>query len=169
MIYDIWCTIYIYIYIWYDISYIYDIWWYILIYHDISGNFVIKNKKHHFIAKARNYGIFVVKIYDYALLDSFWGSAGFIDSPTSYATLRRNLRSLFFKRGSTSAARNSAFNILYPFGIHFLNRLDMGIQQATSKIYPIYKKLSKSQLRHPFLGYFSLFHFWAREPNLHSK
>ena len=26
-------------------------------------------------------------IYDYVLLDRFWGSAGFLDSPTSYATL----------------------------------------------------------------------------------
>ena len=37
--------------------------------------------------KTRNYDIFVVKIYDYALIDSFSGSAGLIDSPTSYATL----------------------------------------------------------------------------------
>ena len=34
-----------------------------------------------------NYGIFVAKIYDYALIDSFWGSAGLTDSPTSYAKL----------------------------------------------------------------------------------
>ena len=40
-----------------------------------------------FVAKARNYAIFVAKIYDYALIDSFWESAGFLDSPTSYATL----------------------------------------------------------------------------------
>ena len=66
-------------------------------YHDKSWHFVIKIKniillqKHAMTAflsqKARNYGIFVTKIYDYALFDSFWGSAGFIDSPTSYATL----------------------------------------------------------------------------------
>ena len=31
--------------------------------------------------------IFVAKIYDYALIDSFWGFPMFIDSPTSYATL----------------------------------------------------------------------------------
>ena len=35
----------------------------------------------------RNYDIFVAKIYDYALIDSFWGFPGFIDSLTSYATL----------------------------------------------------------------------------------
>ena len=40
-----------------------------------------------FVAKTRSYGIFVVKIYGYALIDSFWGTAGFLDSPTSYATL----------------------------------------------------------------------------------
>ena len=36
--------------------------------------------------KTRNYDIFVVKIYDYALIDSFWGFPGLIDSLTSYAT-----------------------------------------------------------------------------------
>ena len=35
----------------------------------------------------RNYDIFVAKIYDYALIDSFWVFPGLIDSPTSYATL----------------------------------------------------------------------------------
>ena len=35
----------------------------------------------------RNYDIFVAKIHDYALIDSFWGFPGFIDSLTSYATL----------------------------------------------------------------------------------
>ena len=35
------------------------------------------------------------KNYDHALFDSFWGSAGFIDSPTTYATLG------FRKFGST--------------------------------------------------------------------
>ena len=34
-----------------------------------------------------NYDIFVAKIYDYALIDSFEGFPRFIDSPTSYATL----------------------------------------------------------------------------------
>ena len=60
------------------------------IYHDSSWHimtFCHKNKKFHFVTKACNYGIFVQKIYDYALFDSFWGSAGFIDSPTIYATL----------------------------------------------------------------------------------
>ena len=35
----------------------------------------------------RSYDIFVAKIYDYVLIDSFWGFPGFIDSLTSYATL----------------------------------------------------------------------------------
>ena len=39
------------------------------------------------VAKTHNYNIFVVEIYDYVLIDSFWGSAGFLDSPTSYANL----------------------------------------------------------------------------------
>ena len=34
-----------------------------------------------------NYDIIVAKIYDYALIDSFLGSAGLIDSPTSSDTL----------------------------------------------------------------------------------
>ena len=37
------------------------------------------NKTPIFVAKTRNYNIFVAKIYDYAL----------IDSPTSYATLAK--------------------------------------------------------------------------------
>ena len=41
----------------------------------------------YFVAKTRNYDIFVAKIYDYTLIDSFWGFPGFIDSLTSYATL----------------------------------------------------------------------------------
>ena len=40
-----------------------------------------------FVAKTRNYDIFVAKIYDYVLINSFWGYPRFIDSPTSYATL----------------------------------------------------------------------------------
>ena len=43
------------------------------------------NKTPIFVAKTRNYDIFVVKIYDYALIDSFGGFPGFIDSLTSYA------------------------------------------------------------------------------------
>ena len=35
----------------------------------------------------RKYDIFVAKIYDCALIDSFWGFPRLIDSPTSYATL----------------------------------------------------------------------------------
>ena len=65
----------------------YDISWCIMIYNDISWNFAIKIKNIIFVAKTRNYGIFVVKIYDYALIDSFWGSVGFIDNAASCAAL----------------------------------------------------------------------------------
>ena len=54
---------------------------------DRTEKLSIEQKTPIFVAKTRNYDIFVAKIYDYALIDSFWGSAGFIDSPTSYATL----------------------------------------------------------------------------------
>ena len=49
------------------------------------------NKTPIFVAKTRNYDIFVAKIYDYALIDSFGGFPGFIDSLTSYATLVESL------------------------------------------------------------------------------
>ena len=48
------------------------------------------NKNLILVAKTRNYDIFVAKIYDYALIDSFWGFPGFIDSLTSYATLAQH-------------------------------------------------------------------------------
>ena len=67
-----------------------DIWWHILTNHDISWQimtFCHKNKKLHFVAETRGYGIFVARIYYNVLIDSFWGCAGFIDSPTSSATL----------------------------------------------------------------------------------
>ena len=48
-------------------------------YHDI----VIKIKNIIFVAKTGNYDIFVAKICDYKLIDSFRGSAGIIYSPTS--------------------------------------------------------------------------------------
>ena len=44
------------------------------------------------MSQKRNYDIFVAKIYDYALIDSFWGFPGFIDSPTSYTTLVQSLK-----------------------------------------------------------------------------
>ena len=47
----------------------------------------MKIKNIIFVAKTRTYGIFVGKIYDYALIDSFSGSAGFLESPTSYVNL----------------------------------------------------------------------------------
>ena len=40
-----------------------------------------------FVAKTRNYDIFVAKIYDYVLINSFGGFPGIIDSLTSYASL----------------------------------------------------------------------------------
>ena len=61
--------------------------WLSMLYHDISGHFVIEIKNIIFVAKMRNYDIFVAKIYDYTHIDSFWGSAGLIDSPTSSATM----------------------------------------------------------------------------------
>ena len=56
----------------------------------LNKNLVFVAKTHNydiFVAKTRNYDIFVAKIYDYALIDSFWGFPGFIDSLKSYATL----------------------------------------------------------------------------------
>ena len=54
------------------------------------------NKKPIFVAKTRNYDIFVAKIYDYLLIDSFWGFPGFIDSPASYATLVLSVAHFYF-------------------------------------------------------------------------
>ena len=84
----------------YRTSWYHDKLWHIMKYHNIfvimtyhemswqNMTFCHKNKiKTFFVAKTHNYDIFVAKIYDYALIDSFWGSAGLIDSPTSYATL----------------------------------------------------------------------------------
>ena len=78
----------------------YDKLWHIMKYHNIfvimtyhemswqNMTFCHKNKiKTFFVAKTRNYDIFVAKIYDYLLIDSYWGFPGLIDSPTSYATL----------------------------------------------------------------------------------
>ena len=63
--------------------------WRIMTHHDISyiWHFCHTNKKIIFVGKTRNYGIFVAKIYDYALINSFWGSAGFLDSAAIYAAL----------------------------------------------------------------------------------
>ena len=47
-----------------------------------------------FVAKTRNYDIFVAKIYDYALINSFGGFPGIIDSITSYASLSLDRRAL---------------------------------------------------------------------------
>ena len=51
--------------------------------------------------KDPKHSCFVTKIYDYALIDCFWWSAGFIDSAASYATLdstEKTAHKLFFKR-----------------------------------------------------------------------
>ena len=50
------------------------IWWV-----NISWHLVKEMKNIIYVAKTRN--------YDYVLIDRFWGSAGFLDSPTSYVTL----------------------------------------------------------------------------------
>ena len=55
--------------------------------HDKTWHFVIKIKKTFFVAKTHNYDKFVAKIYAYVLIESFSGSPGLIDSPTSNATL----------------------------------------------------------------------------------
>ena len=55
-----------------------------------------------FVPKTRNYNIFVAKIYDYALIDSFRGFRRFIDSPTSYATL---VGKRMYRRGRISNRR----------------------------------------------------------------
>ena len=47
----------------------------------------LKDKTPILVAKTRIYDIFVAKIYDYALIDSFWVFPRFFDSPTSYVTL----------------------------------------------------------------------------------
>ena len=60
--------------------------WHIMIYHNI-WHFCHTNQKIIFVAKTGNYGVFVSKIYDYVLINSFWGSAGFLDSAASYAGL----------------------------------------------------------------------------------
>ena len=52
------------------------------------GIFVAKIGKYGiFVAKIGKYGIFVAKIYKYALIDSFQGSAGSLDSAASCAAL----------------------------------------------------------------------------------
>ena len=61
-----------------------NIAWQIMTYHNILS---WKWKISFFVAKTGSYDIFVAKIYDYMLIKSFWGSAGFLDSLTSYATL----------------------------------------------------------------------------------
>ena len=55
-------------------------------YHDISWHFCHTINKIILVAKARNYGIFVAKFYDYSVIDSFWWPAGFSDSAASSAT-----------------------------------------------------------------------------------
>ena len=46
--------------------------------------------KTSFVEIMCNYNIFVAKIYDYALIDSFWGSAGSLNSLTSYAIQKQD-------------------------------------------------------------------------------
>ena len=43
--------------------------------------------KTSFLSRYAQLRHFVAKIYDFALIKSFWGFSGLIDSPTSYATL----------------------------------------------------------------------------------
>ena len=82
----------------------YDKLWHIMTYHDTSWyimTFLLNESWHIMTFRHKNKTIiFVVTIYDYALIDSFWGSAGFIDSPTSYATL--TCRKLYWLRNKVS-------------------------------------------------------------------
>lgn len=57
--------------------------WHIMMYHDISWHFCHTIKKIICVAKARTYGIFVAKFYDYSLIDSSLWSADFSDSAAS--------------------------------------------------------------------------------------
>ena len=62
--------------------------WDIMTYHDTSTYyiFVIQIKK-SFFCKKEQLRHFVTKIYNYALIFSFLGSAGFLDSASNYAAL----------------------------------------------------------------------------------
>ena len=60
-------------------------------YHDISWHFCHTINKIILVAKARNYGIFVAKFYDYSVIDSFWWSADFSDSACLIAVLQNLL------------------------------------------------------------------------------
>ena len=53
-----------------------------------KGNFI--NYRRHSSLHWSGTSVIMAKIYDYALIDSFWGSSGFIDSPTGFATLSIN-------------------------------------------------------------------------------
>ena len=136
-----------------------DISWQIMTCHDITGYILIhvdkswhimtfchKHKKHHFVAKARIYCIFVAKTYDYRFFDSFWGSAGFIDSPTSYAILvdnspkfynseviqARNGQKLGWAPKKTQSLETSRLNLFRTFETIWKNQI-VWSQQSSKK------------------------------------
>ena len=61
--------------------------WHIMINHDVPRHYCYTNQKHNFCRESVQSQHFCSKNYDYAFIDSFWGSTGFIDSAASYATL----------------------------------------------------------------------------------
>ena len=66
----------------------------------------------------RKYDIFVAEIYDYVLIDSFRGSAGFLDSPTSYVTLVNTKfaqKNLPVATNITTVPSVTSFKIVNPF------------------------------------------------------
>ena len=82
-----------------------------------------------------SYGSFVAKIYDYALSDSFWGSAGFLDSLTSYATLVCCFKSQCFRIGAGWSKRGAAVKVtMLRKGkwIGFVGRVVLFLSVATS-------------------------------------
>ena len=80
--------------------------------------FCHKIKNIIFVAKTRSYDIFFAEIYDYVLIDSFRGSAGFLDSPTSYVTLVNTKfaqKNLPVATNITTVPSVTSFKIVNPF------------------------------------------------------
>ena len=81
-----------------------------------------------FVAKTRNYDIFVAKIYDYVLIDSFRGSAG----STSFVTL---VNTKFAQKNLPVATSiNTAPSVtLFKFVNHF-SRMNEGVKVNARKL-----------------------------------
>ena len=87
-----------------------------------------------FVAKTRNCDIFVAKIYDYVLIDSFWGFPRFIDSPTSYATL---FKSIFIKRKRCKQSGPKKCNFRY-----YIMLFKISISVRLRRVGYIYEKIT---------------------------